>query len=434
MKIRDPGARARSAAVLAIALLCAPAAARAQTPVPTATPSPAASDAKSDKQTELRGVEDTLKASEEQRRKIESDVEALRLDRTRLESALIETTAKVQDTENRKLETGRKLAELAAQADALAKSLESRRGAISEVLAALERMGRNPPPAILVKPADMSEAVRAAIVLGSVLPQLQGEAMAAARDLDKLAALRSSMAEQRDALARDAEALGQDKIRLAGLISARQQSLDEAQGALAAERKRASELANQALSLKDLLARMEGAPRPGDASGVDPQAAALRAADPTRLKPAVAFADARGTLPLPVAGEIVKTFGAPDNFGGEEKGVSIAAPAGATVSSPIDAWALYAGPYRTYGQVLILNAGGGYYMVLSGMDRINVSVGQFVLAGEPVAVMGDGAARSATAAAIGAAQPVLYIQLRKNDTPIDPGPWWAKSTIEKAHG
>ena len=73
-------------------------------------------------------------------------------------------------------------------------------------------------------------------------------------------------------------------------------------------------------------------------------------------------------------------------------------------------------------------------MVLSGMDRINVSVGQFVLAGEPVAVMGDGAARSATAAAIGAAQPVLYIQLRKNDTPIDPGPWWAKSTIEKAHG
>jgi murein hydrolase activator len=104
------------------------------------------------------------------------------------------------------------------------------------------------------------------------------------------------------------------------------------------------------------------------------------------------------------------------------------------VASPIAGWGVYSGPYRTYGQLLILNAGGGYYMVLAGMDRINVSVGQFVLAGEPVAVMGDGSARTAAAAAIGAAQPVLYIEVRKNETAIDPGPWWSKSNIEKARG
>ena len=102
--------------------------------------------------------------------------------------------------------------------------------------------------------------------------------------------------------------------------------------------------------------------------------------------------------------------------------------------TPIDGWVVYSGPYRTYGQLLILNAGGGYYMVLAGMDRINVSVGQFVLAGEPVAVMGDGSGRTAAAAAIGAAQPVLYIEVRKNETAIDPGPWWSKSNIEKARG
>ena len=130
----------------------------------------------------------------------------------------------------------------------------------------------------------------------------------------------------------------------------------------------------------------------------------------------------------------MKTFGAPDSYGGAEKGVSIATPPAATVSSPIDGWVVYSGPYRTYGQLLILNAGGGYYMVLAGMDRINVSVGQFVLAGEPVAAMGDGSARTAAAAAIGAAQPVLYIELRKNEAAIDPGPWWAKSNIEKARG
>ena len=73
-------------------------------------------------------------------------------------------------------------------------------------------------------------------------------------------------------------------------------------------------------------------------------------------------------------------------------------------------------------------------MLLAGLDRISVLPGQFVLAGEPVGAMGDGAVRMAAAAAIGAAEPVLYIELRKDGTAIDPGPWWAKSDIEKARG
>jgi septal ring factor EnvC (AmiA/AmiB activator) len=68
------------------------------------------------------------------------------------------------------------------------------------------------------------------------------------------------------------------------------------------------------------------------------------------------------------------------------------------------------------------------------MDRINVAPGQFVLSGEPVGAMGDGTIRTAAAAAVGAVQPVLYIELRKDGTAIDPRPWWAKSDIEKARG
>jgi septal ring factor EnvC (AmiA/AmiB activator) len=83
---------------------------------------------------------------------------------------------------------------------------------------------------------------------------------------------------------------------------------------------------------------------------------------------------------------------------------------------------------------LIIDTGGGYYVLLAGMDRINVESGEFVLAGEPIGVMGDGSVRMATAAAVGAARPVLYIELRKDGTAIDPGPWWAKSDIEKARG
>ena len=395
-------------------------------------------DDKAAKETELRGVEDTLKASEEQRRKIEADVESLKVDHSRLNAALIETTARVQETEGKRAQAEARLAEFAGRAQALGKSLDARRDAIGVALAALERMGANPPPAILVKPNDMADAVRAAMTIGGAVPQLQSEIQAASRDLSELETLRASIAKQRDDLARSAQGLALDRTKLTELISARQQSLDEAQGALDAERKRATELANQALSLKDLIARMEsqspGAKAGARAAAEADSAPAQGGSDPGRLKPAVAFADAKGLLPMPAAGETLKNFGDADNYGGTEKGVSIATPPKATISTPIDGWVVYAGPYRSYGQLLILNAGGGYYLVLAGMERTNVSVGQFVLAGEAVASMGDGAARMAAVAAIGAAQPVLYIELRKNETPIDPGPWWAKTNNEKAHG
>ena len=430
MSIRAAALRRWRAALAAAALACVGQAVADPAP----TPSPAD---KALKQTQLQGVEDTLKASETQRRKIEADVEAIKIDRARFSGALIETTATVQQTASDRIAATARFVALSGEADKLAASLEARRGVIADVLAALQRMGRNPPPAILVRPADMAEAVRAAMVLGATLPGLKAETEALAHDLDKLASLRTDMSRQRDELARTAKSLAEERQRLGQLIAARQQSLDVAENALAAERKRFADLAAQASNMRDLIARMEGRNPDGDvaaAADIASRAAALRGADPARLKPAVAFVEAKGQLPLPVAGAILKTFGDPDSYGGEEKGVSIAAPPSATVATPIDGWVVFAGPYRTYGQLLILKAGDGYYMVLAGMDRISVTVGPFVLAGEPIAAMGDGSARTAAAAAIGAAQPVLYIELRKNETAIDPGPWWAKNNIEKARG
>jgi len=419
----------------AAALACAPV--RAESPPPAAQP-PAAATANgaSAPQDQLRGVEDTIRASDEQRRRIEAEIESLRADKARLNGALIDATAQVQDGEKQIAAANQRLDGLNANAEALGRSLDNRRAVIADVLAVLQRMGSNPPPAILVRPQDMAEAIRAATLLGSTVEALKSETDALRADLAQLADLKLSIARQRDDLAQRQTALAAEKTRLAALIDARQQSLGEAEQALAAQRDRAAQLAGQAASLKDLIAKMESAGSADRANAADiaAKAAALRNADPARLKPAVAFADARGSLVLPVAGSVLRSFGDPDGFGGVEKGLSIGAPPGATVASPVDGSIVFAGPYRSYGQLLIINAGQGYYFVLAGMNRINVSVGQFVLAGEAVATMGDGGARTAVAAAIGATQPVLYIELRKDETAVDSGPWWTKSDIEKARG
>ena len=156
--------------------------------------------------------------------------------------------------------------------------------------------------------------------------------------------------------------------------------------------------------------------------------------DPARLAPAIAFADAKGMLSLPAQGAIIKYFGAPSDFGGVEKGLSLATRPNAIVSAPSDGYIAFSGPWRSFGQLLIINAGGGYYVVLAGLARVDVAVGQFVLAGEPVGNMGDGTAKTAAAIAIGATQPVLYVEFRKDGAAVDPGPWWSKSEMQRVRG
>ena len=424
-----------------------------------AAPLPAASDPKSrelsDHRLQLRGLEDTLDAAEAQRRKLETDVEAIRTDRARLNAALIDATAKIRASEIRVDAAQRRLNGLTGNEEAIRVSLGNRRAIVGEVLASLQRMGRRPPPALLVRPEDMLSAIRTSMLLGAVLPELRAETEALAADLAELVKLRTAISGERDTLSRELAAMREERQRLSMLVDARQQALSAAEQDLKAEHEKTRELSRKATSLRDLIASVEGdlanqraadeaakaeaSRKQGDAAknGGKLQVAGLPASpfnDVARLAPAVAFAEARGLLPLPVGGSLVKAYGAPDGFGSVEKGLSIATRPQAVVTAPCDGWIAYSGPYRTYGQLLIINAGSGYYVVLAGMERINVDVGQFVLTGEPVATMGDGTAKTAATIAIGAAQPVLYVEFRKDGTPIDPGPWWARPEMKKVRG
>ena len=413
----------RLLAVAAAGLSTAPA--RAEPPAPD----------RASQQMELRGVETNLKTSEAEQRKIEADVEALSLDRSRLNAALLETTARLQQIEQDRAEATARLANASSDAVSLEASFGVRRERLGQLLAALQRMTHDAPPAIFIKPDDMAAAVRAAGVVNGLIGDIKSDADALSRDLTRVSELKRTIAAESERLSESAEALAVDQTRLSALVDARQKTLGDRQNALSDERKRVDQLAAEATNLKDLIARMDGdAASDQAAAAVVKSRAARPGGDLARLKPAAPFSEAKGRLPWPVAGAITKSFGDPDGSGGQTKGLSISAPPAATVSTPADAWVAYAGPYRSYGQLLILNAGEGYYMILAGMERIDVSVGQFVLAGEPVAVMGSGGARVAGAVGIGAEQPALYIEFRKNDTVIDPQPWWAKSNLEKARG
>jgi septal ring factor EnvC (AmiA/AmiB activator) len=392
-------------------------------PAPEAAPVPV--DALIEKrQYELRGVEDTLRLSDEQRQKLQSEIAGLRAEHERLSASLIALTRKTQDTEIRIATIESRLDMAQASAEAIRRSLDGRREVIAAVLAALQRMGRHAPPAVLISPQDMLRAVRSSMLLGAVVPQLRADAEALASDLANLVHVNEVMASERIALQASRADLAREQASLSVLIEERGLERGSAERALGAENSRAGDLARQAADLKDLIARLEQ--QAGKTSTPEAEAA--------RLGPAVAFARTRGTLHLPVIGALMRAYGAADDYGGTEKGLSIAARPGAVVAAPADGRVVFAGPWRSYGQLLVLNAGEGYHIILAGMGRLHVQPGQFVLAGEPVAHMGEGKERTTTTISVGAGQPVLYVEFRKDGIAIDPAPWWARSDIEKVRG
>ena len=137
---------------------------------------------------------------------------------------------------------------------------------------------------------------------------------------------------------------------------------------------------------------------------------------------------------MPANGRIITAFGAANSVGEKAQGISLATRSGAEVLAPCDGTVEYAGAFRSYGQLLIINAGGGYHVILAGMDRIDVQLGQFVLAGEPLAAMASQQLASTAATLVGTTQPVLYVEFRKDGASIDPAPWWAASNPEKVGG
>lgn len=399
---------------------------------------------------ELQAAREQQQKAAELQAKLKADVAAIGQDRGKLNQQLIDVAARVRAVEAKIDDAEARLRPLDAREREIRASLDSRRGEIAEVLAALQRAGRRAPPALLVRPEDALQSLRTAMLLGSVVPDMRAKAQQLVADLGELVTLRKSIASERDQLTADRDRLKEEQTRLASFTNERQRQQAAAEKDMDAEAARALTLSRQVDSLQGLVAKMEqeskAAAKAAQTASLQGTPAALSNGKPNvdgmkdsgRMAPAVAFASTKGMLAMPVNGVRLRNYGASDGVGGVEKGISVATRAGAQVTTPCDGWVVYSGPFRSYGQLLILNAGGGYHVLIAGMERISVNIGQFVLAGEPIAVMGASprlaSVLAAATPAAGASQPVLYIEFRKDGAPIDPGPWWAANEGEKVRG
>ncbi len=393
-------------------------------------------------QAELLGVDTDLLLSQDRIEALKKELAAMDGDRAEQNAALIAAAQRVKLAEIEITASEEKLHELIERETGLSARLDDEDEGISRLLGTLARISRNPPPAIVVAPTDALGAARAATLLSEVLPQLRDKAESVSAALNELVEVRQKTEDEAETLKNNYAVLFEEHLRIATLIEARKMGVARDSGELATEQTKAEALAARSDSLNQLIDSLASRIASGsDAVSTTATSAAhtpdeikLALADTSRTVPAFAFAVGRGLLARPAAGVTVIDFGADDGFGGVSEGISVVTRADAEVVAPADGWVLYKGPYLNYGQIVILNPGDGYSILLAGLETIDVDVGQFVLLGEPIGNMGLRTIGQAVTTAAGVSRPTLYVELRQNDKPIDPAPWWRIEDEESGSG
>jgi len=408
----------------------------------------------------LDQTEKSLESNRAREKDLSQELATLAEDRARLNKELIEAGKRVQASEARLTKTETKLAELTEQVNVIQSSITERKEALVKMLSAMQRIGRTPPPALVTRRDDALAVVRSAMLLADVFPELKYEADNLSRELDGLVTIERGIREQRDAENTETGRLAAERKTLNRLLEEKRRATTQGEAELAEIKRVATEQAQAVTDLNELLVGLDAkiakveiaqydaevaaeralrtrrqqqalaTPENENVVEIKPQSAKIAFASPDRLQPALPFETAKGSLRLPAQGRRVKRFGDADTAGSTRKGISLQTRGEARIIAPADGWVVYAGPFRSYGQLLIINAGGGYHILLAGMSRIDVSLGQFVLAGEPVAEMGNTASENQGK---NSSRPVLYVEFRKDGRPIDPDPWWAQAS-EKVQG
>ena len=366
---------------------------------------------------ELKDVERALKQDKKKRDVLKKKSLNLARDLGSLKREMVTVAAAVQNQEAAILALEDSLVELAEREKTKLALLGKKRHQLGFVLMALQKIARQPPEAMIVSSMSPAETVRGAILLRAAVPTIEDRASILRNDLSSLIEARKMMVEKRQLLASARAGLDAKHLRLDGLLSEKTRLKKKTDSRTLKAEKRIRTLVKKAKSLRDLMRRLEA----DRVKQQETESKTARTAAPKiKKKPVPSIHKARGTLPYPAVGRLVGRYGQAMNTGITRKGITIETGPAAQVVIPHEGTVVFAGLFKGYGQLLIIEHGEGYHSLLAGLARIDNVIGQQVLSGEPAGIMGNSKKTP----------PVLYVELRRNGQPINPLPWLAKRKIK----
>ncbi len=395
---------------------------------------------------QLKSVERKIEESRTKEAQFAKQADALAAELAGLRADSVAAAKAAQEHEAALSALDVQLSTLTVEEQRKSEDLKSRREQQAQLLMALERLARDPPEALALAPGRPIDVIRSAMLMGAAVPPLEAQARALRAEIEELTALRRQIAAAEARHRAERLALETQQAQLAGLIARKNDLELIARHGAEVNSQRQVQLAAQAADLQQLIERLSAERQAREAEArkraeeerqarlaqrraPGPQNGAIEVTapppvllDPDKPKAIRPFAEARGLMVYPASGQLMRRYGESDELGVTSKGLTFETRPGAQVVAPFDGRILFAGPFRGYGQILIIEHGDGYHSLLAGLDGIQATVGQWLIAGEPVGTMPKGNAK-----------PRLYLELRHDGQPINPLPWLA-TRDEKVSG
>ncbi len=400
----------------------------------------------------MEEVRRQMEAARERKARLARERAALQRELADLRDRLREVAARRQKTESEIEALQARIRRLNREIATLRKELATSRQGLAQLLAALQRLRRDPPPPFVTRPDDALAAVRGAILLSAAVPALDARARDLAMRITRLRQLEARLSAARLDMTRSLKHLAEVRLEMDDLLARKRALAERLDERLKVQAARIQALARRARTLNELIAAIrreeqrraeeearrkaaEAARQRQEADTLPPPGAGAgsgkAASGPFALRPPVPwpprrrFSTRKGRLPWPAQGRLIAGFGETLPIGGRSRGLYLSTLPRASVVAPVDVRVQMAGPFRTYGQLLILDAGEGYTILLAGLARTSVRQGQVIRAGEPLGEMGTRPAPATlTGKRMEESRPILYMELRHKGRPVDIGRWW----------
>jgi len=348
----------------------------------------------------LEVIQKRLSLKEEEKENLESRSESLALEMANLQKKVVRVGEQIQKNEINLLKIEKNIASLEDEKNILMQSLEENKRDIGRLVMALQRIKRLPPEAMIAKPDTPIKNAQSAMLLQTIVPKIYEKADALNQDLKRLDEIQTSLERDRDNLkARDKE-LSESRESLERLLTQRQNRFRATQKDLEAQEQVIARVASKAKSMQDLISRLF---RAREKTEKIAKAAAVS-------RPVIPPSDV-GSPRLPVAGRVTLRFQDKDIYGAESQGIEIEGRGGALVVAPMSGIVRFAGEFKNYRQLIIIEHANKYFSLIGGLERIDINVGQSVNAGEPIGTLHFASNQN---------NPTLYYELRHNGAAINP--------------
>lgn len=406
---------------------------------------------------DLKSLENAIKTGKVKEQALKKNAAQIAAERTELNSQIKVAAKQIQTSEAHLSSGEKKLQILTLDAKKLEVKYNKHKNTLAKLIAALLRLQKNPPPALLTNPEDASNALRSAIILGKVVPEVKNQSDIIAHDLANLTAIQQELNGQQNELISNTQQLRKQRNYIAQLLKQKQSLSSKTQVEIKQEQQKMAILGKKAKNIRDLFDKIEQQKKQNQINAVKAATKAeqqrLQAIEDKKIQLAVAqksqnkqqveqiqtsitnlkrppsrtkhvltpFGQLKGKLPFPAQGRFLLKFGQKDRQGTSAKGIDISTRPFAQITSPATGTVIYAQRFRNAGFLVIINVGKEYNILLTGLGKIVVEPNQFIESGDPIGIMPKTAVNGENSSNT---NPILFVEFRKNGKSINPSPWW----------